>query len=264
MKTRPKIVAACLPLVVMVACSREPVVWSDVHYSLAGTAGAPSAAAVDVATADDSSSVPLALPDSARCRSSVRLARLGKSFFAAWWSARRDSSATLLASRSDDGGPWTKPVVVDSSDAGTRGCNRPAPSLAGDIASGYVHLAYFLEPASGAGVFFAHTMDRGATFHAPVPLVFGARPAATSVAAEGDRIAVAYEDPNSGRPQIFIALSKSMGHLFETKLPVSGENGEAENPVVRLRGTKLEVSWTERAASDSARERHASRTGAWR
>ena len=170
----------------------------------------------------------------------------------------------LLTSRSDDGGAWTKPVVVDSTDASTRGCARPAPSIAGDVVSGYVHLSYFLEPAAGAGVFSAHTMDGGASFHAPVALVYGARPAATSVAAEGDRVAVAYEDPNSGRPRIFVALSKSMGHLFELKLPVSGESGNAVNPVARLHGRKVEVSWTEFPASDSDQVRHASRTGTWK
>lgn len=256
--------AGWLPWVVIFACSREPVMWSDVHYSLAGTAAAQPTVAIDVSVAGDSSGAATAFPDPARCRSSVRVTRVGKSFFAAWWSVRPDSSSTLLASRSDDGGPWTKPAVVDSSDASTRGCGRPAPSIAGDVVSGYVHLAYFIEPPAGAGVFFAHTMDRGATFHAPVPLVFGARPAQTSVTAEGDRVAVAYEDPNSGRPQIIVALSKSMGHLFELKLPVSGESGSAVNPAVRLRGRALDVSWTELNASDPTRERRASRTGEWR
>ncbi len=237
--------------------------WSDVHYPLAGTAGGPIDTEID-STIADSTSAQVSIPDPSRCRTSVRIARSGKSFFAAWWSVRRDSSSTLLASRSDDGGPWTLPVVVDSSDASRRGCARPAPSIATDVVSGYVHIAYFIEPATGAGVFFAHTMDRGASFHAPVPLVFGGRPSETSVAAEGEKVAVAYEDPNSARPQIFVALSKTMGHLFELKLPVSEESGSAVDPVAHLRGTKLDVSWIELNASDSTQTRNASRTGIWK
>lgn len=250
------------------ACSSEPVKWSDVHYSLAGTAGAPISAKAASPAADsvsaESATSPVSLPDPSLCKTSVRIARAGKSFFAAWWSVRLDSSSTLYAARSDDAGPWSRPVAVDSSDASHRGCARPAPAIATDVVSGYVHLAYFIEPSSGSGVFFAHTMDRGESFHAPVPLVFGSRPSATSVTAEGDKIAVAYEDPNSARPRVFVALSTTMGHLFELKLPVSEESGTAIEPVVHLRGTKLDVSWTEINSSDSTRTRNASRTGIWK
>jgi hypothetical protein len=249
------------------ACSKEPVAWSDIRYSLAGTAGGADSTEKNSPTdesADSAEVSPLPIPDPAVCRASIRLARAAKSFYAVWWSVRRDSSAWLLTSRSDDGGAWTHPVAADTTDAGKHGCARPAPSIAVDLVSGYVHLAYFLEPASGAGVFAIHSMDRDSSFHSPVAMVFGARPSNTSIAAEGDRVAVVYEDPNSARPQIFIALSRTMGHLFELRLPVSEENGIATDPSVKLRGTKLEVTWTERSSAESTRERHASRTGTWK
>lgn len=244
------------------ACAKEPVDWSDVRYSLAGTAG-PSGEPAD-SSVSDSAHGALPIPDPARCPGSIRIARAEKSFFAVWWSVRTDSSAVLFLSRSDDGGPWTKPVAADTTDASARGCNRPAPSIAADIVSGYVHIGYFAEPAQGAGAFYVHSMDRGESFHAPVAMVFGSRPSNTAVTAEGDRVAVAYEDPNSSRPRIFVGLSKTMGHIFELKLPVSGENAAAVNPTVRLRGTKLEVRWTEIDPSDSTRRRQASRTGTWK
>lgn len=248
----------------LVGCSREPVVWSDVHYSLAGTAGSRSVATTGTPAVDESSGGEVTIPDPARCPASLRIARAEKSFFAVWWSVRKDSSAVLLTSRSDDGDAWLKTVAADTSDASGRGCARPAPSIAADVASGYVHIGYFAEPAEGPGTFYVHSMDRGQSFHAPVAMVFGARPANTAVSAEGDRVAEAYEDPNSSRPRIFVGLSRTMGHIFELKLPVSDGNAAAVDPRVHLRGTKLEVSWTEIDPSDSTRRRQASRTGTWR
>lgn len=244
----------------LAACERDPVEWGDIRYSMS-----TPVTAVSSTEATEPIGAPLALPDSAACRSTVRVARIGKSFYAAWWSVRPDSSSALELSRSDDGGRWTKPVAADSNDNARRGCIRPAPSISADIISGYVHLAYFLEPASGAGVFSAHTMDRGLSFHSPVPIIFGARPSAIAIAAEGDRVAVAYEDPNSTRSRIFVALSRTMGHIFEIKLPVSEESANAVDPAVKLRGTKLEVNWTERPPfTDSTSSRRASRIGLWK
>ncbi len=258
-----RVLALILPALCVAACSQDPVRWGNVRYSLARTASAPSAVDRDSSNAADSATEIL-IPDPPRCRSSIRLARAEKTFFAVWWSLRKDSSAALLTSRSDDGEPWTKPIAADTTDASGRGCTRPAPAIASDVVSGYVHIAYFAEPSSGAGVFYVHSMDRGESFHAPVPLVFGARPSNTAVSAEGGRVAAAYEDPNSSRPRIFAALSKTMGHIFELKLPVSEESAVAANPTAHLRGTKLEVSWTEIDPADSTRRRQASRTGTWK
>ena len=260
MEIRPRS-AVAFAVLLSTGCSKDPVQWADVHYPLTGTVAAPVAADSSRAV-KSAGEVPI--PDSSRCRSSVRLARAEKTFFAVWWSIRKDSSAVLFTSRSDDGGPWTQPAAADTMDASGRGCARPAPSIGSDVVSGYVHIGYFAEPSSGPGVFYVHSMDRGVSFHAPVALVYGARPANTAVTAEGDRVAVAYEDPNTSRPQIFVALSKTMGHIFELKLPVSEDNAAAVNPSVHLRGTKLEVSWTEIDPADSTRRREASRTGTWK
>lgn len=255
---RRALVAACsVGSFAVLSCVREPVAWEDVSYAVSASPDPDSIRFTGEA-------VQLPLPDSAACRGSIRVARAGKSFFASWWSIRHDSSASLQVSRSDDGGQWAKPVIADGSDRSRRGCARPAASIAADIGSGYVHLGYFIEPASGAGVFSAHTMDRGLTFHSPVPIVFGSRLAETAVAAEGARVAVAYEDPNSARPQVFVALSRTMGHTFELRVRASGENTNATNPAVKLRGTKLEAVWTERSSADPLRERHASRIGIWK
>ena len=51
-------------------------------------------------------------------------------------------------------------------------------------------------------------------------------------------VAVAFEDPNSASPRIGLALSRTMGHIFEQRLlPVSDENGIAVASADRGRGT---------------------------
>jgi hypothetical protein len=97
-------------------------------------------------------------------------------------------------------------------------------------------------------------MDEGATFHEPVPIFYGERLGRVSVAADGDVVAVAFEDPNSASPRIGLALSRTMGHIFEQRLlPVSNENGIAVHPLTAVRGRRIVVAWERRAAADSAR-----------
>lgn len=184
-------------------------------------------------------------PSRMACPGSLRIAKAGTRNYSAWWEARRDSSVVLMTARRSASREWSTPLIADSSDHGVRGCGRPAPAIAADSASGYVHIAYFAEPSSGAGIFFAHSMDEGATFHAPVPIVFGKNPSRASVASNGDRVVVAYEDPNAGQPLIGIALSKTMGHIFESRFVATSENGRAKQPVVRVTGDSIRLWWSE-------------------
>jgi hypothetical protein len=181
----------------------------------------------------------------AGCAASLRVSTSDGSSFATWWQVRPDSSGVLLVSRSMHGGPWQQPVVADSTDISTRGCGRPAPAIAADARSGYVHIAYFVEQPSGAGVFFAHSMDSAATFHAPVPIVFGNNPSRVSIDAEGDRVIVAFEEPNARQPLVGISLSRTMGHIFELRTQASSLNGRARQPVVRLAGDSIGLWWSE-------------------
>ena len=143
--------------------------------------------------------------DTGACARSVRYARAGaREVHAVWWRVRGDSSAALIAARSEDGGAtWAPPVPVDTTDRGVSGCDRPPPSITADAGTGYVHVAYHLRGTEGAGVFFSHSMERGAIYHAPMVIVYGERPAATSVASSGRTVVVAFENPNSARPRIF-------------------------------------------------------------
>jgi hypothetical protein len=202
---------------------------------------------------------------------------------AAWWVARADSSVVLdLARSSDDGAHWDTTMVADVRDRGVRGCARPPAAIADDPVSGYTHLAYFLEPASGAGVFYEHLMDliaagtpgarpqRISMFHAPVAIVYGEVPRRASVTGHGDTVAVAYEDPNRAAPQVALAVSVTAGHTFAPAMPASGDNVEARDPVIGLDRASVAVAWRESAiradgaADTTAVARAVVRTGALR
>ena len=216
------------------ACtSNTPVSWGDVVYN-----GAPQQPQEYPGRIEP--------PSSSACPASLRVAETASSTYAVWWEVRPDSSGVLKSARKiANENAWTAPVIADSTDRSVKGCGRPAPAIAADPSSGYVHIAYFAEPKSGAGVFFEHSMDDGKTFHAPVPIVFGRNPSRVSVTSSGDRVVVAYEDPNSSQPMIGVALSKSMGHIFEARSIATSENGRARQPVVRIKGDSIQLWWSE-------------------
>lgn len=184
------------------------------------------------------------------CSGSVRFAQgLDSELHAVWWQPRRDGGAALLASRSlDSGVSWAAPVPVDTLDRARLDCRRPAPAITVDPLTRYVHVAYFLHGPHGPGVFFTHSMERGTFYHAPVPIVYGERPVAVSIASEGSAVAIAFQDPNTSAPRISVALSSTDGHLFEHRLPrISASGTAADRPNVSVRGDRLAVSWRARA-----------------
>src|SRR5204863_35592 len=113
---------------------------------------------------------------------------------------------------------------------------------------GYVHVAYSLDAPEGFGVFFAHSMDGGATFHSAVPVIYGDRLSATAVAADGMEVAVAYEDPNGSGHRVDIAFSRTQGHTFEPRQRGSPDEMAALLPEVAVRGGAVALSF---AASGS-------------
>ena len=232
------------------ACtSEQPLQWGDVRL-LAGTLSEHSILVLSGDTAAALVEAPSATPapEGAVCSGSMRIASDGQgSDFAAWWAPTEDSSAVLMVARRDaaDSARWQPPVIADARDASRLGCRRPAPAIAADGTTGYVHLAYFLDsPTDGRGVYGGHSMDRGAYFHGPVPVVFGDRPVRTAVANSGDLVAVAYEDPNSERARVALAVSITAGHIYEHRSQASPASMRATAPVVAIAGRRIAVGWS--------------------
>lgn len=235
----------------LVGCSAAPVQWTSDRTAIASTSAAIDADGAVIADSLAERAATLT-PPAPMCAGSLRLARAGRTLFGVWWSPRPDSLARVVSAHSDDDGTtWSAVAPVDTTDRGATGCRREAPSIAADSLSGYVHVAYALLAPEGPGLFFSHSMDGGKTFHAPVPILYGERLGRTSVAASGDVVAVAFEDPNSGVPRVGLALSRTMGHIFEDRmLPVSDDNGAASRPLVAVLHHRLTVAWQERVSSN--------------
>lgn len=134
-----------------------------------------------------------------------------------------------------------------------------------DAARGYLHIVYFIEAKDGAGVFFAHSMDKGRMFHSAVPVVYGSVPAAAAVAANGDSVVVVFEDPNAMTPRIGIVLSHSTGHIFEARDDATPDDVPAVGPWVKLDHRKITVRWNpgENTAGKSG-DQIGYRIGFWR
>jgi hypothetical protein len=219
------------------ACVDAPIEWEGPATLVAETGGA--------ASFESAPSPATEISDPDACLALVRHARgAGSEVHAVWWRVRPGGSALLLSARSPDGGAtWERPVPVDSTDVGTDGCDRPAPAIVVDPHTGYVHVVYSLAAPEGSGVFFSHSMDAGAMFHAPVPIVYGDRHAAAGIDARGDTVAVAFEDPNSATPRIGLALSHTSGHIFEYQTFVSAAASPGGSPLVSVRPPEIVVAW---------------------
>ena len=185
-----------------------------------------------------------------QCRESVRVARdsVTGQWYAAWWAVRPDSTADLVVAHSADGSHWGPAVRVDTLDAGRTGCRRAAPAVAAD--GDNVHVAYSMAAREGPGIFASHSMDRGLTFHSPVAVVYGATIGRCAIAARGNLVVVAYEDPNSSPQRVALAFSRTMGHPFDSRETMSPPTGAASDPMVALGARRIAVAWLQ---GDSAR-----------
>jgi hypothetical protein len=204
--------------------------------------------------------------DVARCARSLRMVSApGRGRVAVWWTRAARGRVWLMAAWRDslpaEGrlGDWRGPIAVDTldqgpgdaqaSDRGAYGCTRPAPSVTVDSTNGYVHVAYALTGPEGPGVFYAHQMDPRSAFEPPVAVIYGDRLGSVRVAADGEVVAVAYEDPNSrARPSIGVAVSRTAGHLFEERRTASIGTSPAHDPYVVVRGRAVVVGWSDVAA----------------
>jgi hypothetical protein len=241
-------------------CVSEPVEWGQVFYRQSQL-GDP-----DARSAIMSANLPSVGGTHSPCIRSIRTAASTTDLFRVWWSSRSDSSVVLSMQHSkQQGRSWEPPVEVESRDRGRRGCDRPAPGIFYDPTTGYVHLVYFIEAGDGAGVFFAHSMDNGAMFHSPVPVVYGSSPSVASVAGHGDSVVVVFEDPNSRTSRIGIVLSHTTGHIFEQRGQATPDDVPAVAPWVSLDHRKVTVWWkSPENAAGSGVDRVGYRYGVWK
>jgi hypothetical protein len=233
-------------LLPVAACVQEPIDW-DAPRDMPGTIGAATRLVMD---ADGSprlvdEPVPVIPLPAGACGASLATtgAREGERY-AAWFMARPDGSVVLVVARSSDGGAtWGAHVVADERDRGRRGCSRPPPALHADPASSYVHAAYFIEPREGAGVWYTHSMERGAIWHQTIGVLYGEEAASAAIASAGDTVLVAYEHPGSGGTRLGLAISREVGHTFDERLRVVRSNYAVFAPRIALRNGRVALAW---------------------
>jgi hypothetical protein len=266
LRTLARVVCGAVAIAGITACADSSLVWNEIRSVKGPGGGALTPDGSFIADSMATLAARVAPPESDVCPGSLVLARAGRRLYAAWWRVRPDSGALLRAAHSeDDGRAWSAPASVDTTDQSVSGCRRARPGIAADSASGYVHVVFALLGHEGPGLFYAHSMDAGTTFHAAVPIFYGDRLGRASVAADGDAVAVAFEDPNSRAPRIGLALSRTMGHIFEERLlPISDDNEIASQPLVAVKGRRLAVAWLRGDPSDDRPDALAVRTGTLR
>lgn len=260
-----------LPFVLLVACDTGPLAWAETmpdesppatpalpalatrpadprgtmcDSSLRVVAIAPGPAGATPNQALDHAAMGHAMPAAPAAAAGADSARL----VAVWWAVRPDSTAWLLSARGSAGGAaWEPAVPVDTMDRGPRGCARPAPSVAWTGENGYVHVAYWLDAPEGAGVFYAHSMLRGRLYDTePQPIAYGPRVSRSAVAARGDTVVVAFEDPNGRAAAMVLALSLTTGHGFVDKsIRASPGDFAAMAPWVAVDSAGVLVRWSE-------------------
>ena len=231
----------------LAGCGNEPVDWDVPVSAPADTMGGLSVEGTSVAFVRPLTRTTLPA-DSARCGHSEALATDGSDTYATWLRRRANGSVLVVAARSIDGGSsWSNAAIADSVDVGRSGCDHPAPSIA--ASAGYVHIAYSLDAPEGFGVFFAHSMDQAATFHSPIPVIYGDRLSRATVTADGMRVVVAYEDPSGAGHRVDVAISNTQGHSFERRMHGSPDDVEAARPEAALGGNTVAVSFGPPAAA---------------
>ena len=243
--------AILLVLLLSAACESSPIDWKD---PVALQRSSPTARLVVDSTGSaryvaDSVRLVATPRAAALCARSVATALGTTRAFAVWWAIRKDSSADLVVSSSSDSGrTWQPTMSVDTSDVSSNGCNRPRPALAtvGDD----LFVAYSMVAPEGKGVFFAHSM--GGMLHSPVAVIYGERLVAVAIAADANRVAVAYEEPNGTRERVDLALSSTMGHIFELHTVASRDVDAATTPDVAFAGPMVAVAWTQHTLGGAA------------
>jgi hypothetical protein len=230
------------------ACDPGPVEWRETRELGSGPPSSSRLVIEDHAMARfESEETPAVPPPAGACPGSVTYARMaGAEWHRAWWQPIADGRAALFTARSPDAGAsWDAPVLVDSSDRAPTGCQRLPPALAADSLTHFVHAVFYMRAPNGEGVWYAHSMDDGATWHSQYGLIYGDDAARADVAAEGELVVVGYEHPNAAEKRVGLAISRDGGHTFLPRLIVSSGSGAAYAPRVGARRPGLGVAWRE-------------------
>jgi hypothetical protein len=160
----------------------------------------------------------------------------------------------VVARSSDHGQSWSEPVRVHADGWVFNGCPHAGPSLQVDD-SGTVHMAWWTGKEKAAGVWYARSTDRGASFGEPIPLGVAdhSRPAHVQLALAANRsVVVAWDDGTLKTPAIALRVSPDGGRTFDSVQWLSPRDRAAGFPVLATAGREITVAWSEERSEVAA------------
>lgn len=180
------------------------------------------------------------------CRTALAVGPDG-TLYAAWRKVFSGDVRDIVVGRSSDGGlTWETPVRPREDGWVYPGCPHAGPSLVA-AADGVVHIAWWTGKPGEAGVYYARSADRGASFTAqPIAVGPSARPTHVQmdVNAEGN-VVVSWDDGLSDLPGILLRSSTNGGMAFGPEWRVSRPGVAGTFPVVRTFADSVLVAWSQ-------------------
>jgi hypothetical protein len=187
------------------------------------------------------------------CRTALAASNDG-AVYVAWREVFPGNVRDVVIARSDDHGlTFGAPVRVHADNWVYNGCPHAGPSMQVDSA-GRVHVAWWTGKEGAAGVAYARSDDRGATWSEPVALGIAqySQPAHVQLALGAGNVVVAtWDDGTRKVPRIVLRVSDNGGATFGPAQAVSSAGVHAGFPVVALGDTALTVLWSEEGAAAS-------------
>lgn len=191
------------------------------------------------------------------CRTALATADDG-TLYVAWRSVENGIRDVVVARSDDRAATFTKPQRVHADDWKFDGCPHAGPSMQVDD-KGRVHIAWWTGKEGSAGVYYAHSDDRGATFSEPIAIGTAkfSRPAHVQLALAPDhRLIVVWDDGTVSPQQIRMRVSPDRGGRFREAQQVSAPDRAAGFPVIAVSSKGVSVAWSEKTIASAEREEH--------
>ncbi|HET6605313.1 MAG TPA: sialidase family protein [Rhodopila sp.] len=151
----------------------------------------------------------------------------------------RDHAVTTFGS---DGKPGpVHRVSVD--DYRIDGCPHHGPSLSISPAGTY-HAAWFTNGTVRKGLFYARSIDGGATFSSPMALSSPHRhPARPYVLATKDSVFLVWKEFNGERTEVRMRQSRDDGATWSDPVGIASTDGDSDHPLLVSDGHRVFLSW---------------------
>jgi hypothetical protein len=192
------------------------------------------------------------------CRTAIATAPDGTLYLA--WRAVMPGSVrdVVVASSVDRGATWSPARRVHADDWVFDGCPHAGPALLVDR-DGVVHVAWWTGKEGAAGVYYARSTDRAASFGPAEPLGVAAfaRPAHVQLQRDGrGALVAAWDDGRDSLPRVMLRVSRDGGRSFSAPVVASAPGVAAAFPVISVQGSVLTVAWSQQTRAALAHEEH--------